>query len=62
MWGHLVLRAGRRIEAAVTVIAVEQRIGADFVQEIDLGEVEAAAGGHCEPRRHVEGVGGVEAA
>src|SRR5271167_2182335 len=53
-------RRQRRVEAAVTMIAVEQRIVAQFVLEIDLGEVETAARGQRQPRRHVESVCGVE--
>ena len=43
------------------MIAVEQGVVAQLVLQDDLGEVEAAAGGHRQPRRHVERIGGVEA-
>ena len=58
---HLVGCAGRWVEAAVIVVAIEQRVVAQFVLEIDLGEVETAARGHRQPRCQVESIGGVEA-
>ena len=45
----------------VGVIAVEQGVVAKFVGQVDLGEVEAAAGSDRKARSDVERVGRIEA-
>ena len=46
---------------SVAVIAAELRSVAKFVRQVDLGEIQAPSGGNREARRHVEGIGRVQA-
>ena len=58
--GDLVGRTGHRVEALELVAAVEERILAGLVLEIELRKIEPAACRNRQPVRYIESIGGVQ--